>query len=58
MVEKVWKFLGVINLSMSTFLVTLLTDGIVAHSWKITHGRLPGSTLTVCLNEMFLLLKS
>ena len=29
-------------------LVTLLTDGIVAHSF--THERLPGSTLSICLS--------
>ena len=28
-------------------LVTLMTDGIVAHSF--TRGRLPGSALTICL---------
>ena len=34
--------------------MTLLTDGIIAHSWKITSGRLPGSALIDCLNQMFL----
>ena len=54
MVEKFGKFWVLLIVDLSTF----LTDGIVAFSWKITRGRLPGSNLIICLNQMFLPLKS
>ena len=51
MVEKFGKS-WMLLIYLSRF-VSLLTDGIVAQSRKITRGRLPGSTLIICPSKYF-----